>query len=405
MAYGYIYKIVFPNGKHYIGLTTTSLEQRRKQHKINAKNGDVKCLYTALRKYNMVDTVELIGIDTADTLEELCEKEIGYIKEYNSYYMNKNGYNMTYGGEGTNGYIYTEEDNKKNSERLKKYFEEHPEFGKQHSEKMKKYYEEHPEARKEHGEKMKKYFQNPEVRQQNREMLKKYWENPEARKKHSEIRQKYYEEHPEVGKQHSERMKKYYEDNPDAREKISEISKKIWENPEAKQQMSEIMKKYHEENPEARKEHGERMKKYHEENPNARKEHGEKMKKYFDANPNLGKEHSERMKKRFENNPNLGKEHSERMKKYYENPEARQKNIDAQKNRSPEWIKKKLDRLGQNKPFDVFTTDGTFIKTFTYQFEAKEYFQKEFHITSNISMRAVLAGRIKSSAGFIFKYK
>ena len=59
----------------------------------------------------------------------------------------------------------------------------------------------------------------------------------------------------------------------------------------------------------------------------------------------------------------------------------------------------------QNKPFDVFTTDGTFIKTFTYQFEAKEFFQKEFHITSNISIRAVLAGRIKSSAGFIFKYK
>jgi len=111
------------------------------------------------------------------------------------------------------------------------------------------------------------------------------------------------------------------------------------------------------------------------------------------------------MKKRFEDNPNAGKEHGERMKKHYENPEARQKNRDAQKNRSPEWIKKKLDVLGQNKPFDIFTADGTFIKTFTYQYEAKEYLQKEHHITSNISMRAVLAGRIKSSAGFVFKYK
>ncbi len=27
MNFGYIYKIVFPNGKNYIGLTTTSLDQ------------------------------------------------------------------------------------------------------------------------------------------------------------------------------------------------------------------------------------------------------------------------------------------------------------------------------------------------------------------------------------------
>ena len=114
MSFGSIYKINFPNGKHYIGLTTTSLKQRTKEHKTTAKSGDTKCVYNALRKYDMVDTLELIEIDTADTVEELCEKEIGYIIEYNSYYMNENGYNMTYGGEGTNGYIFTEEDNKKN---------------------------------------------------------------------------------------------------------------------------------------------------------------------------------------------------------------------------------------------------------------------------------------------------
>jgi hypothetical protein len=143
-----------------------------------------------------------------------------------------------------------------------------------------------------------------------------------------------------------------------------------WENPEAREQMSEILKKYYEEHPEARKEHSEKMKKY------------------------------------FEENPDAGKEHSEKMKQYYkETPGALQKNREAQKNRSSEWIKKKLDIEGYNKPFDIFTSDGTFIKTFTYQFEAKEYLQKEHNITSNISMRAVLAGRLKSSAGFVFKYK
>ena len=127
MSYGSIYKIVFPNGKHYIGLTTTSLEQRTKEHKNSAKKGDTYCIYKAIRKYGMVDTLELIEIDTADTIEELCEKEIGYIIEYNSYYMNGGyGYNMTLGGEGTYGYVFTEEDRQKNSEAHKKYFEDNP---------------------------------------------------------------------------------------------------------------------------------------------------------------------------------------------------------------------------------------------------------------------------------------
>jgi predicted GIY-YIG superfamily endonuclease len=123
MTYGFIYKIQFPNGKYYIGLTTTSLEKRQREHKSYAKNGDTKVLYNALRKYNMVDTFELIEIDKAVTLEELCEKEILYIQEYNSYYMNGNGYNMTLGGEGSNGYVYTEEDRQIISEAQKKRFE------------------------------------------------------------------------------------------------------------------------------------------------------------------------------------------------------------------------------------------------------------------------------------------
>ena len=113
MINGLIYKIEFPNGKNYIGLTTTSLEQRKREHNCCAKNGDTKCLYNALRKYDMVDIFKLIQIDTANTIEELCEKEKKYIIEYNSYYQNKNGYNMTHGGEGTTGYVFTEDDNKK----------------------------------------------------------------------------------------------------------------------------------------------------------------------------------------------------------------------------------------------------------------------------------------------------
>jgi hypothetical protein len=248
MTCGYIYKIQFSNGKHYIGLTTTSLERRKFEHKYHAKRGDKQYLYNAIRKYEMIDTFELIEIDMADTLEELCEKEIGYIQEYNSYYLNKKGYNMTFGGEGPNGYVYTEDVKQKMSEAKKKHFE------------------------------------SQESRRKQSERLKKYNEKPEARQKQSEAMKEYYEKNPEAGQKNCEKRKEYFKKNPEARRKIS-------------------------------------------------------------------------------------------------------------------------DTKGQNKPFDVFTKDGTFVKTCCYQFEAKEYLQKEHHITSTINIIDVLAGRLKKTAGFVFKYK
>ena len=298
--YGYIYKIDFPNDKVYIGLTI-SLQQRKSVHKWKANTGNTTYLYNALRKYNMVDTFELIVIDTADTEEELCEKEIGYILMYNS--LDKEyGYNMTYGGEGVNGYHHTEDNREKMSE-LKM-----------------KYHKEHPNARKEHSERLKALYKNyPDIRLKISETLKKcHQENPHLRKKAKE--------------KAIERFEK-----PEEREKAREKAIEQFKNPEAKKKHSEALIKYHKEHPNAGKEHGEAMKKCHEENPQIRK--------------------------------------------------------------------KILDTKGLNKPFDVFTKDGTFIKTFNYQMDAIEYLKKEHNITSTIKISCVLNGRRKSSAGFMFKYK
>ncbi len=60
--------------------------------------------------------------------------------------------------------------------------------------------------------------------------------------------------------------------------------------------------------------------------------------------------------------------------------------------------------MGKNTPFDIFTKDGTFIKTFTYTFEAIDYLQKEYQVKT-IKIYDVLSGKRSSSAGFIFKYK
>ncbi len=335
MTYGYIYKIEFPNGKHYIGLTC-SLKQRKRTHKQYAKYGDTRKVYNALRKYDMVDNFELIEIDTAETNEELCEKEIEYIQKYNSYYLDGgNGYNMTLGGDGCNGYVFTEEVKQKISEARKLYFEEHPEA----IEIMRKA--------------QKKRFEDPEERQKSSEKMKKHFENPEA----IEIMRK--------------AQKKRFED-PEERQKISEARKLYFENTEAIEKHRQSQKKYFE-NPEAIKKNSEAQKKHHIENPQRRKEHSEKMTNHYKNNPDAGKEHSEKMKKRFENNP-----------------EAR---------------KKILDTKGQNKQFDIFTKDGTFVKSFSYHFEAKEYLQREYNITSTIKICEVLNGNRKSSAGFVFKYK
>ena len=389
MICGYIYKIEFSNGKHYIGITTTSLKQRQKEHKTCAKSGDIRYLYNALRKYEMVDTFELIEIDTADTLKELCEKEIDYIQTYNSYYMNKNGYNMTLGGEGINGYVFTEEDKQKMSESQKKFNKENPEAAKEHGEKMKLYYQEHPETAKEHSERMKKRFEdNPELGKEHGERMKNYYEETSgARKKCSEAQKTRFENPEEIEKSSKAQLKRF--ENPEARQKLSQIHKKRLENPEAREKLSEVLKSYYKEHPEAKQKNSEALKIYYE-NPEARQKNREAQLKYQEEHPEARQKNSEAQKKRHQENPEARKEYGEKMKIYHKNPEAK-KNI--------------LDIRGKNKLFDVFAVDGTFIKTFTYQFEAKEYLQKEYNIISSIKIGSVLSGNRNSSAGFIFKYK
>ena len=340
MSCGSIYKIVFPNGKHYIGLTTTSIEQRTKEHRSCVKSGDNKCLYNAIRKYDMVENLELIEIDTADTNEELCELEILYIHEYNSYYMNGRGYNMTYGGEGTNGYVFTEEDKLKMSKSAKTHFDNRNE------DEIKKFKEAHA----------------------------KPYEGECGNKKRQKI---------------SETKIQYYLDNPKARQLISDTQKKRYENPEEIKKNSEAQKKNHKEHPERGREHSERMLMSFQDNPNKGREHSERMKKMYE-NPEAIKRNRDSQLKHNKEHPEKGREHSEALKERWENQD---------------FMRKIADGKGRNKPFDVFTTDGTFIKTFTYQFDAREYLEKEHSITSAIAIGSVLSGKNKSSKGFVFKYK
>ena len=101
------------NGKLYVGITEKKIESRFAQHVKSSFKEKPKCmLHNAIKKYGVENfSFELIEDDIP--FEKGPEKERYYIKKYNSYYKYKKGYNMTFGGKGTVGYIFTDEVRKK----------------------------------------------------------------------------------------------------------------------------------------------------------------------------------------------------------------------------------------------------------------------------------------------------
>ena len=89
----YIYKITnIINNKCYIGQTVRSIDIRWKRHVNDAMSNRLNThLARAIRKYGS-DNFIIETIDTANTQEELTQKEYYWIKELNTC---KDGYNET----------------------------------------------------------------------------------------------------------------------------------------------------------------------------------------------------------------------------------------------------------------------------------------------------------------------
>lgn len=111
-----VYKVTNKiNGKVYIGITTKTLEYRRKVHERDSKRYNY-LFYRALKKYGF-DNFEWEVIDTAQNIEELERKEKEYILLYESFNNPEKGYNST---SGVNShYQITDEQRKLRSERAK----------------------------------------------------------------------------------------------------------------------------------------------------------------------------------------------------------------------------------------------------------------------------------------------
>ncbi len=103
---GYIYKYTYPNGKVYIGQTTTSVEKRWYEHVSNSKKLHSKMVCdAAINKYGKenikIEVLKEIEVDEKKPtllVEKLNKLERKYISEYDSANIAK-GYNMLLGGE------------------------------------------------------------------------------------------------------------------------------------------------------------------------------------------------------------------------------------------------------------------------------------------------------------------
>jgi hypothetical protein len=184
-VYGIIYLYQSPSGGIYIGQTKFSINHRRNQHVKDVNNGSTKKFHNAIRSHGIKTfNSEIIAI--AYSKEELNDLEIYYIKYYDSYYKNddgtnNSGYNMTHGGEGCNGYIFSEEVKAKLSQSLKKHYS-NPDNKKKNAEKQREYIKRHPESIERHRRFMKEYANRPENVEKTRKTFEEYHiNNPTAR--------------------------------------------------------------------------------------------------------------------------------------------------------------------------------------------------------------------------------
>ena len=94
-----VYCHVFPNGKKYVGITHRPVEQRWGKQGEGYKG---QVVYDAIQKYDW-DNIEHKILKENLSQEQACFYERAYIKAWGSH-TSVNGYNCTWGGEGTSPY-------------------------------------------------------------------------------------------------------------------------------------------------------------------------------------------------------------------------------------------------------------------------------------------------------------
>lgn len=125
-----VYKVTnLIDQKIYVGATSRNLQERWKEHCRHNKTP----FNQAIQKYGKENFLVEV-IEKANSIEEMNELEMFYIKKFNS--ILPNGYNACEGGGKTKGYNHTEESKAKMKEAKDGMYlgKENPFFNKHHSE-------------------------------------------------------------------------------------------------------------------------------------------------------------------------------------------------------------------------------------------------------------------------------
>lgn len=103
-----IYKITAEDGRGYVGLTRQKPRKRWHGHMHAARSGEESALYNAIRKYGpQYFKLETLTECYSEKEAKTCERAL--IAEHGTYVRTGRGFNVTYGGDGSYGVVFTEE--------------------------------------------------------------------------------------------------------------------------------------------------------------------------------------------------------------------------------------------------------------------------------------------------------
>ena len=100
----HLYRLTSPSGRVYIGIAKNT-RKRWQEHVQSARNGSRCVLHSAIRKYGFDNFKKEVLVTS--TFAYVKDLEVKAIAAYGT--MAPVGYNLTAGGDGTNGYAHTGE--------------------------------------------------------------------------------------------------------------------------------------------------------------------------------------------------------------------------------------------------------------------------------------------------------
>ena len=174
-----IYRVTFPNGKIYIGQTSKTLEERKRQHEVYDTNNELRKNYNnkfhnALSKHETQWEV----VDTAETHEEALKKEAEWITRCDAI---DNGYNCRTSQNGPGS--LSKESKRKIAEacgpKSRAYWEQHLDMKQKHSKRMKELHANG--SRDEVNKKIAEIRRSPEQRKKASEDSKRRYTDPKKR--------------------------------------------------------------------------------------------------------------------------------------------------------------------------------------------------------------------------------